>query len=1748
MQTIRIFISSPSDLTPERQTAVQVIERLHNEFKHFFDVKPVFWEHEPLLATEHFQEGLISPAECDLMVCMLWSRLGSPLPQKFDLSDEKNDGQTRSLTGTEWEFQKARQAFEHNGNPRIMFYRKTASVKIDINDAKAIKAAQSEKIAIDHFFDENFHNQDTGHTFKNAYWPFEALDEFESQLDTHLRNLLKELASEHRSGDSTEQPITWHKGSPFRGLRAFELEHATIFFGRSRARSQIFEQFQRQISAQKAFLMILGMSGSGKSSLVKAGVQPLLLSPKVIEGVAECRWAQFKPSDSPDDLIGGLARALFRSNALPESAPDEATQTVILKQIQQSPHALEAHIFSSLNFIKQSKDYRQQFQVKLLIVIDQFEELFTLPGITESDRQDLISLLHSLVSSGHSLVMCTMRSDFFAQCEAYPELIELMHGDGQYHLSPPTGEEIEQMIVNPARAAGINFAQNADGVRLSQVIRESSAKHPSALPLLSFTLDELYRRRNEQGSLTFEAYDELGGLEGAIANRAEDVFSQLDAKTQSAFKELLPSLVTIHAEESDTVTARSVNWSFVEQNPIRKKLVEKLINERLLVSQSQPDSLHNTTVRFTHEALLQNWKRVKDWVEFNLEQLKIRTRLASHARYWEASNKQPDELLTDGILFQQLLELSKTEKVDLSRLEKDFINASFENISAQKNIEKLKREKEAKFRKRLSWAAGFAAVFVMVFAYQIYSSQQSQAALKKVQASQSLRQKEYYNGQMIKLAQKELDQGQNRKALSWALKIKPQDNYSATYGQSRQILYKVLNRYPHLATVKGDYQLSANKSLLLPENIGGSPLSIPRATKLLPTNSDFTMQDHSNLEYLTDMHSSQMIVFDQNNYRLEAWSIEHKVLDWKWQARERLETSIYLKDKGSWLFLFADQQLIEINGETGRSKLLRTVGTNNDYLKQLQAVENSKQVALVEYKEDLIHSVRLIDENSTFSLISLLPPKYGQDTSISMNWEYPINLARVSKNIIMVNDAQGRLDLHDKTNGKFLDRLAANNQNELILWDDGVVYVNNQGKSFLWRAEEPQTMELLTLPYKSHLKILNKSDQRLYFINSVGGIASIGESTSIVDGQKRLVRIDVENITKPKDNTKIIQSNSSDERFAVLSDNKVVLYDTTEGRVVWQLNLSEPVKSMEFNQRYVVLKGKRDRVVDLNSTKSIWLDKAEIKLVTYQLEQGIAYSVSNSDQIQRINLQTGRVELTHQAFNPIDKLVSLKNGIIMTGSKSRFDFWQTDGRVNLFERDIVALGKNFVLSNDRQVAAFIQEQSLHIVDPENSKLLYHIDLPGNVTDLKFSGGNDILYILSAQRTFSAFSLKTGKLKEQFQLEQSVERFKLFQEENKIALFGTENTLELRELSSGDPIHVFTHWAKPENSFLAGNNNDILVTLTDDNTFNFWSVKTGTFLNRTAVNGTAEIAIGDAHKVTFITRYSRNETQLYDPVANRVLGSVPFSKNKIRSIKVSPSSSAVALLLKSNTLKVIRLDIDDISGEVTVLKQIQSVANVEDYFFSENGGSVTYRNNQVKARDSKNIHRIQVNDFSTNTITHTEDIISLKGATLNGRQVVVESQRHYRDKEGETKSTPKRTAYLDIATGKEITSPTEREFSDEFIEHIEWRSIKAIALAQLTFADKSITYQPLPEVFLTRDIIHINPKQQLVVTKGVDNLTAVWDINTSKLVAEFIGKETLRDAYTTPDGKKLVIANDKLFSIHQLYPEPLVEYAKKRLLD
>ena len=394
--------------------------------------------------------------------------------------------------------------------------------------------------------------------------------------------------------------------SPFRGLDVFEFENADLFFGRARAIAACMERLEQLAASGKAFLLIYGMSGSGKSSLLRAGLLPSITRPGAVAGIGSWRRCLIRPSEGPD-AVASLGAGLLREGALPELAC-ELTAAEFTGLCRTSPDRAAALVRQALGKAATAAGSVPS-QLRLVIAIDQMEELFTTEKEPAS-REALVRLLAAFAACGLVWVIATIRSDFFHRCGEVPGFSALKDGLASYELLPPTRPEIAQIIREPARAAGVRFEESADRGRLDDVLQEAAAADPGSLPLLEFVLDALYEVGGQHRFLTFAAYRALGGLEGAIARRADEVVDVLPSDIQEVLPAVLRALTTVRPGD-ETVTARPATLGELAGTPARSALVDALIAARLLVSDE--DAAGHVFVRVAHEALLSRWPRARGY-------------------------------------------------------------------------------------------------------------------------------------------------------------------------------------------------------------------------------------------------------------------------------------------------------------------------------------------------------------------------------------------------------------------------------------------------------------------------------------------------------------------------------------------------------------------------------------------------------------------------------------------------------------------------------------------------------------------------------------------------------------------------------------------------------------------------------------------------------------------------------------------------------------------------------------------------------------------------------------------------------------------------------------------------------------------------------------------------------------------------------------------------------------------------------
>jgi hypothetical protein len=343
MKTIRVFVSSPGDVRAERTIADRLVRMTAEELEIPVSVQysnllrdaqflespnssiepesselilcPYFWEYQRFSPELGYQDQMPNTAQFDLVICILWSRLGTKLHPRFQMPDG-----SEPRSGTHYEIAWAMaQRKKTPGIPALHVYRNRSQPNPPLESPERLEEFLRQWKSLQAFFESWL--KDSEGQFIGAFNNYYNLEEFERLFREHFRDFLSTQVSSERQRQligRRSHARRW-KENPFRGLQVFDFEHAPIFHGRTRAIGAILEALEVQVRVQRPFVLVVGASGSGKSSLVRAGVLPLLTQPETIEGIGLWRWAATRPGagGSDGDCFDALAAALLEPRALP---------------------------------------------------------------------------------------------------------------------------------------------------------------------------------------------------------------------------------------------------------------------------------------------------------------------------------------------------------------------------------------------------------------------------------------------------------------------------------------------------------------------------------------------------------------------------------------------------------------------------------------------------------------------------------------------------------------------------------------------------------------------------------------------------------------------------------------------------------------------------------------------------------------------------------------------------------------------------------------------------------------------------------------------------------------------------------------------------------------------------------------------------------------------------------------------------------------------------------------------------------------------------------------------------------------------------------------------------------------------------------------------------------------------------------------------------------------------------------------
>jgi tetratricopeptide (TPR) repeat protein len=532
---------------------------------------------------------------------------------------------------------------------------------------------------------------------------------------------------------------------PYRGLRVFDVEDAPYFFGREAMVQWLLNELGSPMEGQQPnrFLAIAGSSGSGKSSVARAGLIAALKHNAIPDSSG---WpvAIFRPGSDP---LESLAIALSR---VVDIGKGVSAITDLVADFQKSNKAL--HLVARRALPDNAPAMR------LVILVDQFEEVFTLCRNNEVRSEFINNLLYAAKAvQGQVLVILTMRADFYGKCAPYTELAAAF-SDHNFLVGPMAEDELVRAIQRPALLAGCEFDAG-----LVDLLVQDVRNQPGALPLLQHALLELWNNR-EGRRLTVKGYQEVGKLEGALQRRADATLKPFSLEEREFCRRTFLRLTQPGEGTEDTkrrVTLREL-LSQSGDSAAEEEIIQKLTNASLLTAEGDL-TREDAFVEVAHEALIRSWPQLRKWIDVDRSGFRTRARLTEAARDWKNSGGDAAYLYT-GARLAVAEEWAGSHAGELSGDEAEFLRCSLEaqkqremneleaaqrlaRAEAERAEEAEKRAREqkeaaSKLRRRAFAAAGgaVAALILLAISVVMWRVARHQARIATLQRTAAQRQ------------------------------------------------------------------------------------------------------------------------------------------------------------------------------------------------------------------------------------------------------------------------------------------------------------------------------------------------------------------------------------------------------------------------------------------------------------------------------------------------------------------------------------------------------------------------------------------------------------------------------------------------------------------------------------------------------------------------------------------------------------------------------------------------------------------------------------------------------------------------------------------------------------------------------------------------------------------------------------------------------------------------------------------------
>jgi WD40 repeat protein/serine/threonine protein kinase len=509
--------------------------------------------------------------------------------------------------------------------------------------------------------------------------------------------------------------------NPFKGLSPFEETDAVDFFGREALTEQLIARLTDKTEFSN-FLTVVGPSGSGKSSVVKAGV------------ISALRKGALPGSDN-----------WFIIEMTPKSNPFDELEAALLSIAAHHPSDIIKQLEKDDNGLTRVVDAILAEDDVLVLVIDQFEEVFTLVDSPQQTKRFLQMILDAVTTPQSRIrIIVTLRADFYDRPLMHPDFCDLVSERTEV-VSPLTPGELERAISAPLARISVNLEPE-----LIPTIVAELKEQPGTLPMLQYALTELFERRDGQ-TITMAAYNEIGGIMGALTRRSDQLYENLDDNQQETVRQLFLRLVTLGEGTEDTRRQALQSELLSLGGAVMQEVIDLFGTSRLLTF-DHISSTREPTVEVAHEAIIREWGKLHEWLDESRDDIRLQRMLASAAKDWREANHDKSYLLA-GARLTQFEAWSQSTDVVLAADETSFLKSSI--TEEHRRMAKQQLIRNAALAITAMVVLLFA--FMALFAFDKQGKAQDSANQAETQAAiaQEARATSDYNAEMAVHAEQE---------------------------------------------------------------------------------------------------------------------------------------------------------------------------------------------------------------------------------------------------------------------------------------------------------------------------------------------------------------------------------------------------------------------------------------------------------------------------------------------------------------------------------------------------------------------------------------------------------------------------------------------------------------------------------------------------------------------------------------------------------------------------------------------------------------------------------------------------------------------------------------------------------------------------------------------------------------------------------------------------------------------------------